>query len=239
MKRTLFIVFVFTTLIGCKDNKPNEIKVDLVDNEIINDTLSKKVTNNLADTLSAKQQSSITFDTDFSDWKTDEVDLSQFEFLERTNDTLKIIARDTTIRLVNEYFDDEKQNYGASRFIVANVYPNHDVIELQAISYEYSYHVLAYLKTGDTIFSYGKPMFSKDGKYIFTSNVDLNAGFDDNGYQIIKLDSLGFKNVKTVDIENWGIQKASWIGTDSIVYSKVTLNENYGFDTEVKKIKIK
>ena len=239
MKRTFFIVFVFTTLIGCKNNKSNEIKVNLVDNKIINDTLSNKVIDNLVDTLNIKQQSSITFDTDFSDWRIDEIDLSQFEFLERVHDTLKIIARDTTIRLVNEHFDEVKQNYGASNFIVANVYPSHNVIELQATSYEYSYHVLAYLKTGDTIFSYGKPMFSEDGKYIFTSNVDLNAGFDDNGYQLIKLDSLGFKNIKTVDIENWGIQKASWIGVDSIVCSKVTLNEDYDFDTEIKKIKIK
>ncbi len=227
MKINLLIGFILV-LTGCKDNKTTIPKVILEDHETANDTW-----------VLEKEKPIIIYDMDFSDWKIDEIDLSLYEFLKRDKDTLKIVAKDTTILMVNEHFDEDKENYGASNFSVAHVYLDQSVVELQAIAFEYSYHVLADLKTGDTIFSYGQPMFSKDGEYIFTSNVDLDVAFDDNGYQLIKRDSLGFTTVKTVDIEDWGIQKASWISNDSIAYSKVTMNENYESSFEDRKMKIK
>ncbi|WP_053970621.1 hypothetical protein [Mangrovimonas sp. ST2L15] len=238
MKRILLICLILGT-VGCKKNKTINLTTNKELSTLIKDTLISKTLSNQTDSINLAQKPIVNYDVDFSDWKTDEIDLSQFDFLHRVNDTLRIIARDTIIMIINEPYDEVKQNFEASDFIVAHVYLKESVVELQAVAYEYSYHVLADLKTGDTISSYGQPLFSKDGNFIFTSNVDLEVGYDDNGYQLIKLDSLGFTNIKTVDIVDWGIQKASWISKDSIIYSRVTLNNNYELSSKNEKMKIK
>ena len=234
--KTSLLTFFMLFLIGCKDQQ----KSIQEKNKTRIDTLTEnKIGSKTAPIILENEKAIVNYDTDFSDWKIDEIDLTPYSFLNRKNDTLILTARDTIILLVNEYYDEFKENYGASSFSVAHVYPHYNIVELQATAYEYSYHILADLHTGDTIFSYGQPMFSNNGKYIFTSNVDLEIGYDDNGYQLITVDSLGFNTLKTVTLEGWGIQKASWISADSIAFSKVTLNENYELNSENKKMKLK
>ncbi len=167
------------------------------------------------------------FQMDFMGWTIDEIDLSPYPNIERIEDTLIFRAEKSTVTLVNEEYIEEKQNFEAPRYSFVKFHEQANIAVVQVQVYEYSYHVLVDMFSGDTIITYGKPLFNKNNSLLFASNVDLDVQYTENGFQLIKKDSNGFKLLNTTILSDWAVAKASWIGKNRILISKAIIDDKY------------
>ena len=230
-----FFIFIshFLLFLSCShQNTIDNLNTKNSDNITINtssiSTMSDETNENFlySDTTLSKD---FDFEMDFNTWIVNEEDLSKYENLLRFGDTLKIKTEDTILLFINEAFDEEEQNYNASSYIFTELYNSSKIIELQVQAYEYSYHILVDLISGDTISTIGKPLYNENTSIIFCSNVDLEVGYTENGFQIIKKDSLGFNLIETNILDSWAISKSSWLSKNQLMVQKTTLDENYNF----------
>lgn len=167
------------------------------------------------------------YEVDFMEWSMNELDLAKFNNIERQGDTLIFHTKDSTLFLVNEYYDEEKHNYEAPRYRLVEYYNQVNVFELQVECYEYSYHVLVDMNSSDTLVTIGKPLFGHDGKLVFTSNVDLETQYTENGFEIFRLDENGFELIKSNLLDTWGIAKATWQDERTLLVLKATIDDRY------------
>ena len=233
------VFVILSTLIICSSCSSEQLeknsastKIDAAQEPIeVIDELKEEVENELKNQYFSYKDTvfngTYKYQMDFSIWLRDEKDFSQFEKIERNGDSLIFRTAKKRLVLVNEEFDEETQNFEAPAYRFVKFYEKANVAEVQVQAYEYSYHVLVDMNSGDSIVTYGKPLFNNDNSIIFASNVDLDVQYTENGFQIIKKDSNGFKLIKTILLNDWGIAKASWISKNRLLISKATIDEKY------------
>lgn len=237
-KQILNIV-LFSFFISCDlheetpviDNKLEDVKIVKKPLEI--DTLEKGndkleevtyLTYQLKDTILPEY---FKFDFDFIDFQINEINLNEFSNVDRIDDTLFFKTDDTTIVLINSYFNEEEQNYDAAQYKIIAYHKEANIYELFVNSYEYYCYMLVDMNYANEIYTIGRPLFSEDLKYIFVSNVDLETQYTENGFELYNLERNGYVLVERVILDLWGIGKASWQNEHKLVISKVTLDEHY------------
>ena len=231
MKKTTLKLFpLILFLIGCsQENNVNTTnKQNIESNEISQDEKVENKTDEFAfeykDTT-IKQK--VEYQVDFMQWSMNELDLTKYNNIERQGDSLIFHIKDSILYIVNEYYNEERHNYEAPRYRLVEFYDQVNVVELQVECYEYSYHVLVDMNSADTLNTIGKPIFSRDGKVVFTSNVDLETQFTENGFEVFRMNENGFELVKTNLLDTWGVAKAKWIDSRTLLVLKATIDDNY------------
>ena len=225
MTKEIIIVSFFTLLSSCSNrvkkervnSEANEIKTEVNQENLGRLNLKNKGNSNSYSYYDTIISGNVKFQKNFEIWIQGEKDFNFYKNIER-------IA-----------------NYGAPTYSFVELNDKANVAVVQVEAYEYSYHVLVDMNTGDTISLYGKPIFRKDNSIIFASNVDLESGYTENGFQVVVKNSKGFTLVNTTLLEYWGIAKASWLQKNKLLISKVTLDEKFNkhFRTGILNINLK
>lgn len=102
--------------------------------------------------------------------------------------------------------------------------------------YEGSGYLLVNQQTGEKINTWAPPVISPDKKYILCPSKDLEAGFDNNGFELLsynngKIDSLG-----EIALTKWAPGRIKWIDNTTLVAEYVTVNEQ--MQEQVRPVKL-
>ncbi len=83
-------------------------------------------------------------------------------------------------------------------------------------------------KNGFKKYIMGKPYISPDLQKIFSINSDLDAGYSDNGFELLSISNDTLKTEFKLDIRNWGPTGAKWLANNRLIIEKEFL------DTKIK-----
>ncbi|TND00501.1 MAG: hypothetical protein FD123_4362 [Bacteroidetes bacterium] len=106
--------------------------------------------------------------------------------------------------------------------------------------YEYeSYHgLLIDQRNGQQTEMWNKPRLSPDLKHFIVANLDLDAAFTPNGFQLWELTDDGPKKIWEREFEGWGPDDVRWVDNNTIAFVK-TYHGTDGFDKhEFRKMKL-
>lgn len=76
--------------------------------------------------------------------------------------------------------------------------------------YEWYNYLLISEKTGDTILLRGEPVLSPDKKLLVSGNLDLVAGFTENGFELYSVENATLKLIGKKELSSWGPQELKW-----------------------------
>jgi|ERR1043165_1360748 hypothetical protein len=86
--------------------------------------------------------------------------------------------------------------------------------------YEWFNYFLISDSTGDTTILWGEPQISPDHKYIFTGNVDLDAGYTYNGFQLFTVEDRTLWLIGDVHLDNWGPSEIKWLSNTELLVKR-------------------
>jgi len=108
---------------------------------------------------------------------------------------------------------------------------------VKIVYYEGVGHLLVDKNTGEKIYTYGVPIFSKNNQHFICSSWDLEAGYDPNGMQLFEIEDGKIIEKWTVELDNWGPSQVRW-KNDTLIYIEQTrLNPESSNDYYIKSYK--
>lgn len=87
-------------------------------------------------------------------------------------------------------------------------------------------------KTGESTHMVGRPYFSPDAKYVISVNMDIEAGYSGNGFQLFKNQNGHLTKVAEYNPEAWGPYSAKWTSNNTLVLkceSAEFINGDFGY----------
>ena len=90
-----------------------------------------------------------------------------------------------------------------------------------------SYKLINY-STGEITNLFGRPYFSENGQYVISVNADLEAGYSDNGFQLLENRSDTLSIVGSYKPDTWGPISAKWIGEKELILKNETIDLSHG-----------
>ncbi|MDH5474584.1 MAG: hypothetical protein OEX22_02720 [Cyclobacteriaceae bacterium] len=72
---------------------------------------------------------------------------------------------------------------------------------------------------------FGRPYFSPDGHYVISVNMDFEAGYSQNGFQLFRNENGKLKHLGNYEPSEWGPYSAKWIDN----YRLILKNQTFDF----------
>lgn len=227
----------------------NSDNVNTSENTPLNDTIKPVTEVTLTDTVEPESPSAlkvnfITLDTNinkfafnFNLWGYDEINTDKISNITRKGDSLTFYISDSSLCYVNETNDTENELNLAYYHLIEIDHKNNTAV-IFVMMYEYHEYILVDLKSLNTIKTINRPYFSPNNETIFISNVDLEAGFTDNGFEIIEHKNNTFTRQYKQILDDWSINKATWIDNNNLIILYAKKDKNYNDVFEVKLLSI-
>jgi hypothetical protein len=89
---------------------------------------------------------------------------------------------------------------------------------------EWSTNYLVNDLTGDTTEICGAPEISPDNKFVMAVNADLVAGFNFNGFDLLKIEKGSLKKIGRRELSAWGPSSVKWI-SDKEAFVEIRIPE--------------
>jgi hypothetical protein len=113
-----------------------------------------------------------------------------------------------------------------------------NLVQIEAIYYEWRRIILVSLNTGKQTELWDLPNFSPNKNYMISSSADLVSGEMPNGIQLFSIENNEIKLKFEVEIENWEPEEINWFN-DSIIYIKrAKLDSSYNKTFDYVKTRI-
>lgn len=113
----------------------------------------------------------------------------------------------------------------SSHFLIA---VNKDFAFLQIVYYESGGAKVVDLNTGQDINLWGLSYPSPSGKQILSTNVDLEAGMEVNGIQLVSFDQGKWKIKWEEELDGWGITEPIWIDENTLYFKEERIPKEGG-----------
>jgi len=78
-------------------------------------------------------------------------------------------------------------------------------------------------KDGEVTDLYGRPYFSRNGEYVISVNVDIEAGYSRNGFQLFQNSNGKLKNIGNYEPNGWGPYSAKWKDNSTVILKNETV----------------
>ncbi|MFA6449282.1 MAG: hypothetical protein WCX65_07445 [bacterium] len=125
-------------------------------------------------------------------------------------------------KILNKLQDNENDTLYSFRSFDKDI----NVYEVEIQYYESGALLLVNKANGEQIEVIGHIKRSPDKKRIISYNMDLQAGFDPNGFQILKLSNNHFIKELDVELKNWGPSNAKWINKTEVEIEKTIFSSH-------------
>lgn len=79
---------------------------------------------------------------------------------------------------------------------------------------------------------FGRPYFSPNGQFVISVNVDIEAGYSQNGFQLFKNENGKLKHLGNYEPSAWGPYSAKWTDNDRLILRNQTVefkNDNMDY----------
>jgi hypothetical protein len=107
-----------------------------------------------------------------------------------------------------------------------NFYENENLYLVRTQWGEGNGYKLVDKKDGIIIDTFGEPYFSKDGKFIISVNVDLVAGYTENGFEFFDRTNNKIETIGKFNPNNWGPEWGKYISDNKFIIKCYSL-DNY------------
>ncbi len=111
-----------------------------------------------------------------------------------------------------------------STYSFVHKYTNPDVYLVAGTYWESFDYKIVNRKTCKVMNVIGIPVFSPDRKKAIVTNEDLVAGFTFNGLEVLTFQDTAIVKDASQKLNNWAIEKASWISNQEVKVTQVTAN---------------
>ncbi len=157
--------------------------------------------------------------------KIEEYQLKRFnKIVKRDNDQL-IITIDKSDNLI--FKDADKETDDGKWYTFRDYFKDINSYLITIQHYEGLSYVLIHKITGNSIDIPGLIQISPDKKRIISYNVDLEAGYSDNGFVIYQIKNGSFIKEYELYPDDWGPSKINWIDNKNVEIEKTIIqNDN-------------
>ncbi len=76
---------------------------------------------------------------------------------------------------------------------------------------------------GEVYNLFGRPYFSENGQYVISVNVDIEAGYSSNGFQLFQNINGKLTNLGVFEPDGWGPYSAKWIDNSTVILKNETV----------------
>ncbi|QJB35276.1 hypothetical protein HF324_29795 [Chitinophaga oryzae] len=111
--------------------------------------------------------------------------------------------------------EDDGEDYARYRY--AGYYPELQRHGLFITYYEADGFELLNPDNGDTLYTWTAPVPSPDKKYFICPSMDIEAGFNPNGFQLFEINNKNIKLVGEAGIEKYGLSDMQWIDNKTLI----------------------
>lgn len=146
--------------------------------------------------------------------------------VKRIPEGLQFRLRNNTVKLLKENKQTDGDDYLAYTFV--RTLDDVDQWLVMASYYESFDYVLVDQNDGTENHLWGEPVFSPDKKYFITSQVDLEAGFVPNGFQLWSAENNKPLRLWELIINDWGADKLIWTKNNFIIGEQTYRDEASG-----------
>lgn len=70
---------------------------------------------------------------------------------------------------------------------------------------------------GDTLYTWTAPIISPDKKYFLCPSMDIEAGFNPNGFQLFEINNKDIRLVGAPELTEYGIDEVRWVDNKTLV----------------------
>jgi len=155
--------------------------------------------------------------------KIEEYQLKKYSDKVQRKDSSLVLKLENNNELV---LKDNGTGDGVELFSFREYYDLVKVFVIEVQYYEGGSYLLVNGKNGEKLNIFGKTKLSPDMKKIVSYNMDIFAGFSDNGFQIIDLQDNHFKIEYEYKPDNWGPENINWISNSEIEIEKYGFNKD-------------
>lgn len=220
MKKNLAIAFT-ALLLSCSENKIEEYKEEVVKQQFDTITIGKSVYN-----MQTLTDTNFSFAKSFAYGESDSVLALYKHIARRDSDTLFLSCDNNKIvKFVNDRSDE---NYTTYDFKFFNKDINAYVVYCSL--YESSSVWLVNKETGDSLETIGFPFASPNKKHFVCYNIDLEAAFTLNGFELFDYTNSTYISKGLREINNWGPEKVKWKDDTTLIVRAIS---GYGDPTKI------
>jgi hypothetical protein len=174
----------------------------------------------------------------FFTWKPDTSEannLKQNPDVKRNGDTLFITLKNNTVKqLISKPYVEGADDLTEYKYLGKLNSINYHLFYVAL--YEASAYLMVNADNGKETYMCGKPAISPNKKYLVSSNCDLQAQFDFNGFQMYDITKDSLKLNWDRGLTTWGADNVAWINDNTLVVEKMYLDTNQNVHTGFVKI---
>ena len=160
------------------------------------------------------------------------------EFVERSGDSLIFYTLNKNkVILKNDTAMDNMESFANYSFQGSIPDINHWLVK--GSYWEYWDYILINKATGKKINAYSLPLISPGRDFIICGNLDLDAGFTFNGFQLFYIKNGEIEAPLELALEIWGPQNLKWAGPNELVCEKISMDEHHNETRSYIKLIIK
>ena len=72
-------------------------------------------------------------------------------------------------------------------------------------------------ENGDTLYTWTAPIVSPDKKYFLCPSMDIEAGFNPNGFQLFEINNKDIRLVGAPELTEYGIDEVRWVDNNTLI----------------------
>lgn len=111
--------------------------------------------------------------------------------------------------------EDDAEDYVRYRY--AGYYPELQRHGLFITYYEADGFELLSPDNGDTLYTWTAPVPSPDKKYFICPSMDIEAGFNPNGFQLFEINNKDIRLVGATDMNEYGLNDVRWVDNKTLI----------------------
>lgn len=111
--------------------------------------------------------------------------------------------------------EDDAEDY--AHYSYAGYYPALQRHGVFITYYEADGFELLNPENGDTLFTWTAPIPSPDKKYFICPSMDIEAGFNPNGFQLFEINNKDIRLIGDAGIEKYGLSEVRWVDNKTLV----------------------
>jgi len=113
--------------------------------------------------------------------------------------------------------DNSEDDDGYVRYSYAGYYPALHRHGIFATYYEADGFELLNPENGDTLYTWTAPIISPDKKYFLCPSMDIEAGFNPNGFQLFEVNNKNIRLVGAPELTKYGIDEVRWVDNNTLI----------------------
>ncbi|NML37039.1 hypothetical protein HHL17_07495 [Chitinophaga sp. G-6-1-13] len=113
--------------------------------------------------------------------------------------------------------DNSEDDDGYARYSYAGYYPALHRHGIFISYYEADGFELINPDNGDTLYTWTAPIVSPDKKYFICPNMDIEAGFNPNGFQLFEINNKDILLVGAPELTEYGIDEVRWVDNKTLI----------------------